>query len=565
MALVSGLAGFVRALWRDHRRGMALVSALSLVLLVTEGVGLLLLVPVLRAVGVGAPAAEGGVVERVIAARHVPFTLPAMLMLVVALVSLRAAAQWWYAVEQGALEARVVSQLRTRLFAAVVEMPWARFTGERPAALMHALGPQVDDVHSALILVLQGLSLLATILAGALAAFVLSPPLLGVVVVLGALMFVLARALRAPGRAEGDALLRSAEGVFARLGELLGGMKMVHAHDADAVAVATVRRETEEWSALMRRVAARRAAVGFALAVVAVMVLGVLVYAATAWMHVGVAPLLVLLALYARLVPRVSELQVISSHLQQALASYASVEALLRRCEGAASHDVGAANGGAASAAGEPHPHTAPPAVALRRVSFGYDGGGEVLHELTLDLAPGAITALVGDSGAGKTTVADLVLGLLSPTTGDVLVNGQPLTALPRRDWRASIGYLAQDPMLMHGSIRANLLLARPDATEAQLRHALAAAACDFVRDLDAPIGDRGVQLSGGERQRLALARALLRDPRLLVLDEATSALDADTERRVLQTVAALRGKCTVLIITHRAGPRAIADRILEI
>jgi ABC-type multidrug transport system fused ATPase/permease subunit len=123
--------------------------------------------------------------------------------------------------------------------------------------------------------------------------------------------------------------------------------------------------------------------------------------------------------------------------------------------------------------------------------------------------------------------------------------------------------------MLLHGTIRENLLLARASATDTALRTALAAAACDFVdalpRGLDASIGERGVQLSGGERQRLALARALLREPRLLVLDEATSALDVDTEARVLRTIAALKGRCTVLLIAHRSGPLAIADRVVAL
>jgi ABC-type multidrug transport system fused ATPase/permease subunit len=121
--------------------------------------------------------------------------------------------------------------------------------------------------------------------------------------------------------------------------------------------------------------------------------------------------------------------------------------------------------------------------------------------------------------------------------------------------------------MLFHGTIRENLLFARPSATDAQLDAALAAAACDFVvrlpQRIDAPVGDRGVLLSGGERQRLALARALLREPDLLVLDEATSALDAETEARILQTVRALRGRCTVVFCSHREAVRGAADYVI--
>jgi ATP-binding cassette subfamily C protein len=575
MASMIALAAFVRVLWRDHRREMTLVAVLSIVLLLTEGIGLLMLVPLLRQIGVGAgdraADATAAMMDRALGALHVAPTLSAVLLVMVLLVSARAAAQWMYVAEQARLEADVVGSLRSRLFTAVVGMPWARYTGERPAAILHAIGPQVDDVHSALIMSLQGLSLVATVAAGAVASLVLSPLLFAVVAASGVLALLLARVLRAPGRVEGEQLLRAAEGLFARLGELLGGLKMVHAHDADGAAIGTVQRDTAEWAQLVRRVATRRAGVGFALAVAAVVLLAALVMVATQWVHVPPASLLVLLALYARLVPRLLDVHQLWSQLRQSLAAFESVQRLLDRCEAAARDDAGAPAPAAAAVRVAPVVgRQAPPAIALRRVTYRYPGAtDDAVRDATFDIPAGRVTALVGESGAGKTTVGDLVLGLLQPSAGELLVDGRPLREWPRSAWRGMLGYLAQDPMLLHGSIRENLCLARPDASEPQLRAALAAAVCDFVgpmpQDLDVPIGDRGVQLSGGERQRLALARALLREPRLLVLDEATSALDAETEERVLRSLGELRGRCTVLMITHRMAPREIADLVIEL
>jgi ATP-binding cassette subfamily C protein len=562
---MSALIAFVRALWREHRRPMTLVAVLTVVLMLTEGIGLLLLVPVLRGAGVDAGAGSGaaGLADRLLGALGVPATLEAALAVVVVLVALRAAAQWMLAQEQARLESTVVASLRTRLFAAVVRMPWARFTGERPGAVMHAVGPQVDDVHSALVMVLQGASLAATLAAGTAAALALSPLLFVAVVGSGLLVLAVARVLRAPGRAEGEGLLRASEDVFARLSEFLGGLKMLHAHDAGRAAVDTVRRETDLWARLTRRVAARRAGVSFALAVATALGLAALVVVAVRTSVIAAAPLLVLLAVCARLVPRLADLQSLFSHLQQCLASYDSVQRLLQRCEEAA-----------AQAPLEPvsadAPPDVPPLVELRGVRFRYPGAAaDAVRGVDLTLEAGAITVVTGESGSGKTTIGDLVLGLLRPTAGDVLVDGRPLRAWSPEAWRGMIGYLAQEPMLLHGTIRENLLLARATATDAEMRGALAAAACDFVdalpRGLDAAIGERGVQLSGGERQRIALARALLRTPRLLVLDEATSALDFETETRVLASVASLRGRCTVLLIAHRAGPQAIADRVVAL
>jgi ATP-binding cassette subfamily C protein len=209
-------------------------------------------------------------------------------------------------------------------------------------------------------------------------------------------------------------------------------------------------------------------------------------------------------------------------------------------------------------------------AVEVQDVTVRYPGSATpALEHLNATFPAGSLTVVVGASGAGKTTLGDLLLGLLEPEVGTVLVEGQPLAGRMRARWRDRVAYLAQEPMLLHGTIRENLLFARPGAPEGDMREALRGAACDFVDalpgGLDAPVGERGVLVSGGERQRLALARALLRAPGLLVLDEATSALDADTEQRILQTVRALSGRCTVVFCTHRDSVREIADQVIEL
>ncbi len=583
MARLKGLGAFARFLWREHRTPMRVVAVASLALMLSEGAGLLLLVPVLGLVGVsvgdGAPDRMAVALDGVLRALGVTPNLPGMLALVVAVISARAGLQmllaWWDA----RLEAAVVGRLRERLFEAVVRMPWARFAGERPAALLHAIGPQVDDVHSALLMLLQAVSLAAVVLAASLVAVVVSPVLTVAVVLAGGVLLVAARALRAPGRADGEQLLGASSGLFARIGELLNGMKMIHAHGAEVRAVAAVESDTRTWSALTQQYARRRAWVSFALAVLGVVMLALFVEAGVTRWHLAPATLLLLLLVYARLVPRAAELQSLASALSQALASWDSVTALLARCEAARDAQVNlnhpsagdGSHGPRGTSAAAPAAHAAhAPAIELHDVTVRYPGAAEpALAGAVAHFAAGAFTVVVGASGAGKTTLADVLLGLLHPECGAVLVDGRPLAALDGARWRERVGYLAQDPMLMHGTIRDNLCFARPGATDGDLWTALEAAACDFVarlpRGLDAAVGDRGVMLSGGERQRIALARALLRAPDLLVLDEATSALDADTEHRVLDTVRGLSGTCTVVFCTHRDAVRNAADHVIAL
>lgn len=207
-------------------------------------------------------------------------------------------------------------------------------------------------------------------------------------------------------------------------------------------------------------------------------------------------------------------------------------------------------------------------AIELGHVSFAYEkGAGFSMRDLDLIIPTGRTTAIVGPSGTGKSTIADLIMGLITPNRGQVLVDDMPLNADRMRSWRDQIGYVAQDTFLFHDTVRANLLWACPDASDEEMRLALKLAAADeFVsvlpEGMETILGDRGVRLSGGERQRLALARALLRKPRLLILDEATSALDSENERQIQRAVEELHGEMTILIITHRLSTIREADVI---
>ncbi len=208
----------------------------------------------------------------------------------------------------------------------------------------------------------------------------------------------------------------------------------------------------------------------------------------------------------------------------------------------------------------------------MRDVHFAYpgrgEGGAEALRGVSLEIPTGSITALAGGSGAGKTTLSDLVGGLLVPSAGEVRVGGVQLTPDRLVGWRRSVALVPQEPFLFHDTIEANLRWARPDVTEDELWEALrVAAAAEFTRRLPAGlrtvVGDRGMRLSGGERQRLALARALLRAPELLILDEATSSLDAANRDAIWAAVGSLRGRTTVLMISHEDATLEHADRVV--
>ncbi len=206
--------------------------------------------------------------------------------------------------------------------------------------------------------------------------------------------------------------------------------------------------------------------------------------------------------------------------------------------------------------------------VVFENVWFEYEPGKPVLKNISFAAEPGTVTALVGPSGSGKSTLIGLIAGFHSPTKGRVLVDEQDLSQVSLGSYRSQLGCVLQETFLFAGTIRENILYGKPDATEEQLTEAARLAHCleftdKFPDGLDTVIGERGVRLSGGQRQRLAIARALLADPRLLILDEATSALDTESETAIQDGLAQLMAGRTTFVIAHRLSTIRHAGNIL--
>jgi subfamily B ATP-binding cassette protein MsbA len=206
--------------------------------------------------------------------------------------------------------------------------------------------------------------------------------------------------------------------------------------------------------------------------------------------------------------------------------------------------------------------------ILFERVTFAYPGDAPVLHDIDLAVPKGSVTALVGPSGAGKTTLVNLLPRFMDPTAGRVTIDGADVRNVTLRSLREQIGLVTQDVVLFDDTVRRNVAYGRTDVPEGPIRAALAAAnALSFVdvlpQGLDTRVGESGARLSGGERQRLAIARALLKDPPILVLDEATSALDTESERAVQEALERLMAGRTVIVIAHRLSTVRRADQLV--
>ncbi|HET7025781.1 MAG TPA: ABC transporter ATP-binding protein [Gemmatimonadales bacterium] len=274
-------------------------------------------------------------------------------------------------------------------------------------------------------------------------------------------------------------------------------------------------------------------------------------------MPLSPATLITFLVLALRMMSPIKQISQFPADLAMALASADRVFQLLDQTGG----EVDAVGAG---------PARFVRSIEFDDVSFSYDGEREVLHGVSFNVARGQAVALVGPSGAGKTTLVELIPRLHDPTDGAVRLDGVPLERFTRASLRGLIGMVSQETVLLNDSVRNNIAFGRRDATDAEVEAAARAAnAHAFIADLprgyDTVLGERGTRLSGGQRQRIAIARALLRDPPILLLDEATSALDTESERLVQEAIERLMQDRTVLVIAHRLATVRNADRILVI
>ena len=208
--------------------------------------------------------------------------------------------------------------------------------------------------------------------------------------------------------------------------------------------------------------------------------------------------------------------------------------------------------------------------VSFKNITFSYDDKTEVLHNISFEAPKGSVTALVGSSGSGKTTIAGLATAFLNPGSGQVLIDGVDLSQVDLKSLRSQLGVVLQDDFLYEGTIRENILFPRPDATEKELLEAVNGAYVNEFTDrfddgLDTLIGERGVKLSGGQRQRISIARALLAKPKIVILDEATSNLDTQSEAFIQKSLAVLMQDRTTFVIAHRLSTIQKADQILVI
>ncbi|MFQ5530273.1 MAG: ABC transporter ATP-binding protein [Gemmatimonadota bacterium] len=546
---------------RAHPGRTLLMIVLLVLAGLAEGVGIATLLPVLE---IG--TAEAGqrtseisqAVVSIVRAAGLEPTITVLLALIVLAMSLKGLFRWLAMSQVGFIVARVATDLRLRLLQAIMRAEWRYFSSKPTGHFAVAISNEAHRTASAYREACTALA--AFVQVGVYAGLVLlvswRVALLAMLVGGGVvwLMRGFVQTSRRAGRTQ-TLLMRS---LVSRLTEALPSIKSIKAMGREQYLYPLLEAEAHEFNRAQRRqVHASETLRSFREPILTVAV-AIGLYGVLQFTDTPFSTVLVTVFLFYRLVGYVNQIQ---SHYQAMTMGESAFYSIMGHVEGA-------------EAAGEDRSGlTIAPEltkeIRIDGVRFAYDDR-IVLGDVDMVIPVGKFVALVGPSGSGKTTVADLIVGLLRPQSGRVLIDGVDLAEIDLASWRRELGYVPQELLLFHDTIRRNVTLRNDDISDEDVEAALrAAGAWDFVAaqpgGMDHVVGEMGSMLSGGQRQRIAIARALVERPRLLILDEATTALDPVTEAELCATLRQLAGQVTILAISHQAALREVADIVYRV
>ncbi|SES10120.1 ABC transporter ATP-binding protein [Salipaludibacillus aurantiacus] len=540
--------------------------AMSLIGLL-DGIGILLLIPMLSMSGVveldagGTPVA--GLFEFL---QGVPASvgLPVILLIFVLIAVAQNLLQRQITVKNAMIQHGFFRYMRVKTYQSLLNANWRFFIKKRKSDLVNLLTAEIARASAGTHSFLQFFaSLIFTLIQIGIAIW-LSPVITAFVMICGLVLIFLNRKFLKRSHALGQRNFTLGKAYLGGITDQINGIKDIKSNTLEESRMDWYRSITKQMEQEQVEYTKLKTKSQLYYKVASACLIAVFIFIAIHLFQAQGAELLLIIVIFSRLWPKVAGIQGSLEDIATKLPAFKAVVSLQEEAE--KSQELAYENADGANV----RPLRMDKGIECRNVFFRYREKEEkyALKNINLFLPANHMTAVVGRSGAGKSTLIDTLMGLNEPASGEVLIDGTPLTRENLIAWRRAISYVPQDPFLFNESIKENLKLVKPDATDTDIWEALEfSSAAEFVKKLpegiDTLIGDRGIRLSGGERQRLVIARAILRKPSVLILDEATSSLDTENELKIQQALERLKGEMTIIVIAHRLSTIRNADQVL--
>jgi ABC-type multidrug transport system fused ATPase/permease subunit len=525
----------------------------------SEGISVILLLPLLRRVGIAAGSSQGlvtGLVNKSLAFIGATEPLP-ILAVIVAVAGIQAiltiALNWWSV----KLARHYQSRRQLEMFRAFMRARWGFIAARKAGEMTNAIVTESERLGRAFTISLSLVgSLVVAIIYLILSLLIAWQVTVSLIICAGVAALGMVRLYR-KGYAAGKSLAPLDAELQSALNEQFAGAKFIKASGIDdraSTLIEPLLRQLEDANSFA---SAAPGTVRGVLEFTGLVGLAIILVLAGEGMGVAAGNIVIVLALFGRLFPRLTAVQAQMHYLTGNLHAVEVIDQLQKAAEAEAERQDGS---------GETLKIAQPAVLSVRNLQVRL-GERLVLDQINLTLPIPGVLAVVGRSGAGKSTLVHTLLGLVDASAGSIRLGDYDFATAPLRAWRRAIGYVPQETILFHASIRDNLTLVKPNASPAEIETAARRAhAYEFIQawpeGFDTIIGDQGVKLSGGQRQRLGIARALLTNPSLLLMDEAMSALDTESEAELMRTIEDLRKEMGILIVAHRLAAVRTADTI---
>jgi ABC-type multidrug transport system fused ATPase/permease subunit len=539
--------------------GMSLISFF-------DGLSVFLLLPIISLSGIMDVSGEDTPIWKIFGfIENIPDTvsLPLILGLFILLVVGQNLVQQNLTIRNSKISQGFIGKLRLEMYRDLLQSEWGFFLQKRQSDLINTMTIELARVASGINQFLQLItSVIFTVIQIGFALW-LSPKLTIFVLLSGIVLTFFSRKFIKQSKKLGNKTSILAQDYLAGITDQLNGIKDIKSNNLEESRLAWLSFVVQGMFQEQVEYIKLRTASQIFYKIASTILIAAFIYLSFNMFQAKPEQFLLIIMIFSRLWPRITAIQSGLEQLASTIPAFKALMDLQNECKELR------------EAGNEPNHDKVSPLnvkndITCSGVQFRYNKNetGFVLRDINVTINAKQMTAIVGHSGAGKSTLIDILMGLNKPESGELLIDGKPLSSENIRSLRKAISYVSQDPFVFNASIRENLLMVVPNANEDQLWNALEfAAAAEFVRDLpnglDTFVGDRGIRLSGGERQRLVLARAILKKPSVLVLDEATSALDTENESKIQEAIERLKGKMTIIVIAHRLSTIRNADKVI--